>query len=99
MSESQQLLFVYGTLRTAVRDPEYQMLDRHVEFVGMGSFQGKLYNLGPYPGAIPSPSEEDVLTGEVYLLEDPDHTLPITTTKDMGITGSSWMCDWTRMKG
>lgn len=77
MSESQQLLFVYGTLRTAVRDPEYQMLDRHVEFVGMGSFQGKLYNLGPYPGAIPSPSEEDVLTGEVYLLEDPDHILPI----------------------
>ncbi len=38
MSESQQLLLVYGTLRTAVRDPEYQMLDRHVEFVGMGSF-------------------------------------------------------------
>jgi pyruvate carboxylase len=77
MSDPQQLLFVYGTLRTAIRDPEYQMLDRQAEYVGMGSFQGKLYNLGSYPGATPLTTPEDRVKGEVYGLKDPDHTLPI----------------------
>ena len=37
--------------------------------------QGRLYRLDGYPGLKLSPSAEDWVTGEVYLLSDPEATL------------------------
>ena len=36
-----------------------------------GSFQGKLFDLGTYPGAIPSEDPENRVIGEIHRLEDP----------------------------
>ncbi len=77
MTASEDLIFVYGTLRRAARDPMYRMLDNRVDFIGVGTFRGKLYDLGSYPGVVPSPDEAHPVTGEVYLLHDPDKAFPI----------------------
>ena len=45
--------------------------------VGPGTFQGKLYDLGNYPAAIPSNDPADLIHGEVYLLHDPSATLAL----------------------
>lgn len=65
-------LFVYGTLR---RDPDSEMhhfLARHADFVGEATYQGKLYKIGDYPGAVPSEDRSDLVLGEVYRLRDCD---------------------------
>ncbi|MDA0748307.1 MAG: gamma-glutamylcyclotransferase [bacterium] len=77
MNASDPLIFVYGTLRTAVRDPQYRMLNTHTDFLSFGSFQGIMHDLGSYPGVVPSDQEEDRVIGEVYTLIQPDKVLPI----------------------
>lgn len=66
----QDYLFVYGTLRKGLNHPMHQVLARHAGFVGMGSFQGKLYDLGGYPGAVASNELSDKVQGEVYGLQE-----------------------------
>ena len=77
MTASGELIFVYGSLRRAARDPMYRMLDHRIEFIGFGTFRGKLYDFGSHPGVVPSPDEADCVTGEVYELHDPDKAFPI----------------------
>ena len=64
-------LFVYGSLRSDMNHPMHQVLLRYAEPVGTGTFQGKLYDLGSYPGAIISKRKSDLIRGEVYRLKDP----------------------------
>jgi pyruvate carboxylase len=47
-------VFVYGTLRKAVGHPVHRILDEHGVWESIGKFQGKLYDLGPFPGAVAS---------------------------------------------
>lgn len=57
-------LFVYGTLR---RDPSHELfhlLARNAEFLGEAVVQGKLYDLGDYPGML-YPARGHVV-GELY---------------------------------
>ncbi len=77
MAASEDLLFVYGTLRRAGRNPIVRMPDHRADFIGVGTFRGKLYDLGSYPGAVPSTDAADRVTGEVYALHDPDRAFPI----------------------
>ena len=46
------LLFVYGTLRRRMNHDLHQVLADGASFLGNGTFRGKLYNLGRYPGSI-----------------------------------------------
>lgn len=64
-----EYLFVYGTLRKDAGNDMYRVLARHARFVGSATFQGKLFDLGNYPGAVPSDDPQDVVCGEVYALE------------------------------
>ncbi len=63
-------LFIYGTLRKEVKRPMHQVLARYGMLVGAGSFQGKLYDLGRYPGAVVSGKKSDRVYGEIYQLRD-----------------------------
>ena len=63
-------LFVYGTLLKSIDHPMHQLLVRYADFVGSGSFQGKLYDLGRYPGAVASNETSDKVHGELYRLKD-----------------------------
>jgi len=98
-------LFVYGTLRKQVKHPTHQILARHGSYIGMGVFQGRLYNLGRYPGAVASAEKSDRVIGEVYelerntqafeILDDYEGRLfsrePTTIFLDTGETITSWI--------
>jgi gamma-glutamylcyclotransferase (GGCT)/AIG2-like uncharacterized protein YtfP len=58
-------LFVYGSLRSGLLHSVYAYISRYFIFDGMGSVQGKLYDLGEYPGAIPC-TDDYFITGELY---------------------------------
>jgi gamma-glutamylcyclotransferase (GGCT)/AIG2-like uncharacterized protein YtfP len=61
---------VYGTLRQAFNHPMHELLGSHADFVGNGSLQGKLYDLGNFPGAVASKEPSDQVKGEIYALRD-----------------------------
>lgn len=65
-----EYLFVYGTLRRDIKNQMWHVLARHAEYLGEGAFQGKLYNIGEYPGAVPSNKPTDIVKGEIYVLRD-----------------------------
>ena len=64
-------LFVYGTLRRGFEHPMADLLARQADFIGRGIFQGKLYNLGSYPGVKTSHRSTDSVVGDVYCLRFP----------------------------
>ncbi len=68
-------LFVYGTLLKGTNHPVHRVLARHAQFVGCGNFQGNLYDLGSYPGAVASDENPDRVRGEVYRLRKPERVL------------------------
>jgi gamma-glutamylcyclotransferase (GGCT)/AIG2-like uncharacterized protein YtfP len=61
-------LFAYGTLRRGAREPARELLAGHAMFVGMGWIRAKLYDLGAYPGAVPSEQPTDRVYGEIHRL-------------------------------
>jgi len=67
-------LFVYGTLRKKNSTSARVFLTQHFDFVGKTTFRGKLYDLGGYPGAVPSDKPSDVILGKL-------HRLPRTTER------------------
>ncbi len=52
MREAVRHLFVYGTLRRALRHPMHGVLARQARFVGEGWVRGRLFDLGRYPGVV-----------------------------------------------
>lgn len=73
--EEGRYLFVYGTLRQGSGRPMAGYLARHARRVGRATMKGRLYDLGGYPGAVPSDSLDDGVVGEVYLLDSPEAVL------------------------
>jgi gamma-glutamylcyclotransferase (GGCT)/AIG2-like uncharacterized protein YtfP len=63
-------LFVYGTLARSVNHPMHRHLVRHAEYAGEGTFNGILYRVAHYPGAVASSDPNDVVHGELYRLRD-----------------------------
>ena len=62
-------LFVYGSLRSGFRSPAYEYISRYFHLIGNAKVKGKLFDLGNYPGAVPS-SDESFITGELYEIND-----------------------------
>lgn len=72
----QHYLFVYGTLRQNANHPMHQLLAQHSRFIGKARYQGRLYQVDYYPGAVPSHNSTDQVMGELYQLLQPDLLLP-----------------------
>lgn len=68
-------IFVYGTLRHAANTEMSQLLIKHATFIDEASFQGKLYQIDYYTGAVASDNPDDVVQGEVYLLNQAEIVL------------------------
>lgn len=81
-------LFVYGSLRPCFSHPLSALLKASSHYLGEGYFQGELFELSGYPGAVDSSLSTKHVVGDVYtacnndlLLElddyehwfDPDH--------------------------
>ena len=70
------LLFVYGTLRRDTRSGMHRLLAQYASFLAGGTYQGRLYLVGNYPGVVPSPNPSAKVRGEVYALHRPEIILP-----------------------
>ncbi len=61
-------VFFYGTLMAGFERPGRARLDPFLRYVGRGSIQAALFDLGIYPGAVPATDSR--VFGEVYEAED-----------------------------
>ena len=74
-NKDKEYLFVYGTLKKDIGNDMYHLLAKHAGFVSDASWNGKLYMVEDYPGAVPSDDPSDIVYGEIYLLNNPDNIL------------------------
>lgn len=79
MSAGSDFLFVYGTLMSgsgsAMGREQRERLAREARSYGAGSVQGRLYDLGSYPGLVKSDDPSERVSGEVLRLAEPPMTL------------------------
>jgi gamma-glutamylcyclotransferase (GGCT)/AIG2-like uncharacterized protein YtfP len=62
------LVFFYGTLMAGFDRRRRAGIDDQLRYIGRGSIQGSLFDLGLYPAAVPAP--DGVVWGEVYEMAD-----------------------------
>ncbi len=60
-------VFVYGTLRRGF-PLHYHLEQSAPRFLGKGTIQARLYDLGEFPGALLSGNSADTVNGELYEL-------------------------------
>ena len=65
-----EYLFVYGTLRRRAGHPMHRLLRHHARYLGEGQVQGRLHDLGGYPGLVLDPRAPAV-EGEIYAIANP----------------------------
>jgi len=53
----------------------HRLLARHSNLIGEATYQGRLYRIGHYPGAVPSNDPMNMVRGEVYRLRHPSVVL------------------------
>jgi gamma-glutamylcyclotransferase (GGCT)/AIG2-like uncharacterized protein YtfP len=69
------LLFVYGTLRSAFDNRYAKLLRARAELVGPAAVPGSIFRIAHYPGYRPEPA--GTVHGEVYRLTEPEALLRI----------------------
>jgi gamma-glutamylcyclotransferase (GGCT)/AIG2-like uncharacterized protein YtfP len=62
------LVFFYGTLMAGFDRRRRAGIDSKLTYIGRGSMQGALFDLGLYPAAVPAPDGH--IWGEVYQMAD-----------------------------
>jgi predicted GNAT family N-acyltransferase/gamma-glutamylcyclotransferase (GGCT)/AIG2-like uncharacterized protein YtfP len=70
-------LFVYGTLRRKAEHPVRQGLLEERRLLGTGTFRGRLYDLGRFPGAVPSNEISHRVFGEIYRIAEDRKTFQL----------------------
>ena len=63
------LVFFYGTLMAGFDRRRRAEMDSKLTYLGRGSIQGALFDLGLYPAAVPAPDGQ--VWGEVYEMTEP----------------------------
>jgi gamma-glutamylcyclotransferase (GGCT)/AIG2-like uncharacterized protein YtfP len=66
-------VFFYGTLMAGFERRQRSGIDDRLTYLGRGWVQGKLYDLGLYPAAVPS--SDGRIWGELYETDDPEPVL------------------------
>jgi gamma-glutamylcyclotransferase (GGCT)/AIG2-like uncharacterized protein YtfP len=69
-----ELVFFYGTLMAGFDRRRQAGIDDKLAYIGRGSINAALFDLGLYPAAIPAPDR--VVQGEVYEVTDAESVLP-----------------------
>ena len=67
------LVFFYGTLMAGFDRRRRAGIDPKLTYVGRGSIEAALFDVGIYPAAVPDPDR--IVWGEVYSMTDPDAVL------------------------
>ncbi len=69
-------LFVYGSLMGGIQSPIATYLKSNSIFLGEGSVNGRLLDIGHYPGLVYEPQNEKTVVGHVFELNNPKEMLP-----------------------
>lgn len=72
-----EYLFVYGTLLKDFESYMSKFLERNSEFLGKGFFNGKLYEISGYPGAVLSEVNTEKVYGHVFKILNNEKTFQI----------------------
>jgi gamma-glutamylcyclotransferase (GGCT)/AIG2-like uncharacterized protein YtfP len=67
------LVFFYGTLMAGFDRRQRAGIDHKLTYIGRGSIEAALFDLGLYPAAVPAP--EGRVWGELYEMSDPETVL------------------------
>ena len=59
-------IFVYGLLKSIYDNEPARFIRENCSLIGEGSFSGKLYDIGSYPGAIFDLNSDSKVYGEVF---------------------------------
>lgn len=70
-------LFAYGTLMQSFQNPFAHFLHHKSKMIGKASFQGLLFDIESYPGAIQIPEIDYKVLGEVFQLNNFEETIKI----------------------
>lgn len=68
-------LFTYGTLRKGFPNPFADILEQEAQHLGPAKIPGLLFEIKQYPGAIYLPKCLYHISGDLFRLNDPEHTL------------------------
>lgn len=71
MINSNNNLFVYGSLRSGFQHDAYNYMAQYFTLVGHATVKGILYDMGEYPVALPN-SDEKFIQGELYTINNPE---------------------------
>ncbi len=72
-----EYLFVYGTLLKDFESDMSKFLGQHSEFVGSGYFNGNLYEISWYPGAVLSDNPNDKVYGHIFKILNAEKTFKV----------------------
>ena len=71
MNATSNRLFVYGSLRSGFRNPAYEYLSKYFYLLGEAVVEGKFYDKGAYPVAVPALAN-CCINGELYESNSPE---------------------------
>jgi len=76
MEATKQFLFVYGTLLQPGNEfADY--LNKHCKFINRGKVNGRLYDIGEYPGAVVDSADERFIHGGIFMMDEPEAILKV----------------------
>lgn len=65
-----EFLFVYGTLRQGFVNPVRAKMEKYAGYPVPAVMQGKLFEIGHYPGAVLSDNPDELVHGDLYTIKD-----------------------------
>lgn len=69
MSSPCYFLFVYGSLRSGFKSQAYDYISRFFTLICDAKVQGKMFDMGEYPVAVPT-TDATFITGELYQIRE-----------------------------
>jgi len=95
--ESNDYLFVYGTLRKGYDSPVKDQVAACLKWIGQAKVKAVLYDMGTFPGAIKSSGMNEVL-GDVYQVNDPKNIFKLLDRYEGCVEGDPEKSDYIRVK-
>lgn len=74
--ETDNYLFVYGTLRNKYTLKLKDKVSKELQYIGRAKVNASLYDLGRYPGAIKE-NEKSEVVGDVFLFNNPEKVFKV----------------------
>jgi gamma-glutamylcyclotransferase (GGCT)/AIG2-like uncharacterized protein YtfP len=68
-NHASHFVFVYGSLRRGFQGTAYEYISRYFNFFGEAKVKGRLFDLGEYPGAVPT-QDDLFIRGELYIVKN-----------------------------